>query len=344
MGRVRARPHAGPAAALEAAVAAVSEAIRRIADDARFRTYDPHVGTARRHAREALDAFLAGHSVEAAVAVIRDRHDGERALALAVSTLRMSAGFRDVVAQATRHLSEILPANDPGLAGRMAERACTDELSRQLIALDPSHPLDLIDGEEVVICFMPGAGMSALSVRDAVTSHFGEHSDCTTILPDTKFARFLELANVSPSEYVAMVRRHRGVDLAASATEWEDLSVRIDRDRGHLVDETTLLDGIDGASYGFNPLIAFLAPARYLIERDWSLPLSVTGGILGLHNFVNGSGDPRRFEERIVISPAAGDLMVGEGIRNDFAEVHGLQHDAFASELSCDGGMAPPAP
>ena len=53
-----------------------------------------------------------------------------------------------------------------------------------------------------------------------------------------------------------------------------------------------------------------------------------------LHDFVNGSGDPLRFEQKAVFRASHSDMMVGEARPCDFEEVHGFVRQSFRSRVT----------
>jgi len=314
--------------------------IDEIARASGYRAYSKDgVPNCRRIAMEALEAFFATGSAEVAEDVVKEAHDVALGLAHEMEMTRSSGAFRSLVDVVRQGLASRVPGVDPDLALAVSDRAVGNAVERRLTSLDYSVPLDLLDGEDVVVCYVPGLA-EGVALDEGVTRYRGFGSDCVSIDPDHRLARFLSLANVSSDEYVGLVREFRGVDLREAYPDWRAFHVEGDPSREQVVGGEQLLEAIDGAMYGFNPLVAFKASARFLIERDWSLPLSVTGGVLGLHNFTNGSGDPQRFEGTLTLDTPPEGLMVGEGRRCDFEEAYGFPLSTFDARVE-DGHNSP---
>lgn len=326
----------------------VSEKIEGIARASGYRAYSKDgVPNCRKVAMAALEGFLSTGSIEAAEEVVRASHDVPLGLACEMEMIRSSGAFRSVIEMVRQEILTRCPHMDPQKALSHAGLAVANAVEKRLTSLDDSVPFDVIDGEDVVVCYMPGLpeGLSpeeALESGVGLTSCRGFGSDCVTIDPDEAFARFLTVVNVSSDEYMSLVLEMRGVDLAEANPAWGSFSVLEDPSRDKLLDGDRLLEAIDGCMYGFHPIVAFKAPARFLIERDWSVPLSITGGIVGLHNFKNGSGDPQRFEGTFTVGARPGAFFVGENRRCDFEEVYGFVLSTFDSIVEDGhGGMAP---
>jgi len=316
-------------------------ALDAVARECGFRAFSRNATHAAHElAIAALNAFFATGNPSSAEMSIRNCHNPDAALAIEAETLRANGSLDHIVDAVRSRVLARLPDADRVETGRMVARALTAAIEGRIAAADDSRPLDLIEHEEVVVCFVPGDGVSLI---DGMTRYRGFGSDCVSIEPDERLARFLRLVNVSSEEYVAMVKRHRGVDLW-DYPEWRSFHVPNDPEREQLLTDEEMLDGIDGAFYGFNPLIAFRANARMLIERDWSAPLSVTGGIVGLHDFANGSGAPQRFRKTVQVCAGPTSFIVGEGRPCDFEEAYGWGPKDFESRVEDAHEVSSPLP
>jgi len=316
-------------------------ALDAVARDCGFRSFGRNATPAAHEmAVAALNAFFTTGNPASAEMAILGCHNPDVAIAVEAETLRANGGLDHLVDAVRNRVLARLPTADRIETGRLVARALTIALEGRIAAADDSRPLDLIEHEEVVVCFVPGESESLI---DGMTRYRGFGSDCVSIDPDERLARFLRLVNVSSDEYVDMVKRHRGVDLG-DYPEWRSFQVPGDPDREQLLTDEEILDGIDGAFYGFNPLIAFRANARMLIERDWSVPLSVTGGIVGLHDFANGSGAPQRFRKTVQVCAGPRSFIVGEGRPCDFEEAYGWGPKDFESRVEDSHDAQPPRP
>lgn len=244
------------------------------------------------------------------------------------------------------------------IAARTAEQLC-EEIIDAVDAADGSSPLDAIRGSEVVVCYVPGLGKSQ-GLAATMTSFWTEDSSSLTVVPDAAFMHMLSLANVSVGEWLTAVEKTHGerIDEAAAgasgwqverAAAWARAEAATDPGRPPAVKPARLVLAVDACYLGFTPMVAFNADAGALCARDWNTALAIRGGVLGLHDFVNGSGDPLRFESRIVVQAAPENMMVGEGRACDFTEVHGFLRRSFRSEVTDEElpafeGTHPPRP
>jgi hypothetical protein len=321
--------------------------LSEIAAEAGFRAYRTPPGMDRaRAARRALSAFFrtgdpSAAEAEAARCLPHCVHDAGAEAAAIAGSGRLA------------NLELLLVDAAGGL--RIDEDTVVAELTAALAAClreqDPSSPLDLVSGERVVVCCVPGHG-AAGTVSATLSSHVGEQSSVATLVPDECVARLLHAANVSTAEFLEAARERTGTDPSdpphpdaypegssdpaflsdrARAASWADLAVEHDPSRPSLLSAGEIVDGVEGAPYGFNAMVSFSADAAALVSRDWDSTMEVTGGLLGLHDLVNGSGDPRRFESPAFLDSAPSDFVVGEGWECGLPEVHGLTEAAFSS-------------
>jgi len=312
----------------------ISDSLDEIAEAADFGSFTSNTRTDTHEiARAALSLFFSCESSEAVEDALRNGHAGG-----AVRRMVVDGMDHPLLGEIARKISDaILRHHDlrPEISNQLVRAAINDALDSRLEALDRSVPLDLLGNEEIIVCYIPDLSFERNLFRLS-TTFSGQTSDSTSVCPDNAFARFLGLLNVSPAEYVDIVRRLRGVDLRAGTSAWDEMHFTADQRRGHLIDERRIIEGIDGCPYGFNPMIAFRTNARTLIERDWTKPMTITGGVVGLHDFTNGSGNPQRFEGSITIDACPTDFVVGEGRRNDFFEAYGFAPATFDSRVSDD--------
>jgi len=235
------------------------------------------------------------------------------------------------------------PSERPNLISGAVSASLKRHLADEITKADKSSPIDAMKMAGIVVCHVPG--LAHEGIEATMTSFWDDESSSLTVKPDEKFRRLLMLANISSEEWIEAVERVHGIriDLAdpetsedwelERAAEWTSFRLMPDDSQGPVVDPEELVLAVDNCPMGFTPLLAFAADAAELCTRDWSTHLGVKGGILGLHDFVNGSGDLLSTVGQLRINPCPQEMMVAEGFRNDFLHVHGLEWGSFRCEI-----------
>lgn len=303
--------------------------------------YDPEA--ARLSAIDALSEFFLTTSPLAASAVLAKVSDPALAMFIANENLRAAKLTDAVVEQVMKEVTSRtrIPASKRVIekAAEMVETA----IEKRMAARDDSKPIDFLNDEDLVVCYIPGFH-SGMSFASTLTNHDDEDSNPESIIPNEALARFLKLVNVSSDEYLDLVKAETGVDLRSEpGSLWGDFHVDKDEAKESLISGDAIIDGIYGSPFGFSPLVAFRANPRFLIERDWSQPLQVTGGMIGFHNFINGSGNPQRFEGTLSIKASPSEFIVGEGRRFGLDECYGFGRKAFQSTVMDDVDQLQPS-
>lgn len=323
--------------------------IDRAVTKAGFRRYSPTVANlSPAAAAAAAEAFFASGSLRAAERQAEASLGHADELAEIAGDLLYSRTISSLAVAVREAVLDRFPTASPeDVAGRVAA-AMSDEVYESISAADRSRPIDAFEGSEVVACYVPGLAEAGLA--GTMTDFWTDESSSLTVKPDAAFMRFLELANVSVDGWIEAVRKGTGQRIDEGGPEawqeeraraWRNAECRHDESRGPLAKPSRLVQAVDACYLGFTPMIAFNGNVRHLCSRDWSLPLSLKGGILGLHDFLNGSGDPVRFEQKATLEARPGDMMLGEGRSCDFGEVHGFVRSSFRSRVS-DGQAAAP--
>lgn len=317
-------------------------AINRVVLRAGFRRYSPAVADLSPGAAAATaESFFATGSRNEAECQLEAHLNHASALADLLEDMRHSRLVSAVESAVREAVLDRFPAASPEEVSGRVSSVLVEELTEAIGAADDSSPLEALRGSEIVACYVPGLSKGGLA--STMTSFWTDESSCLTVKPDFAFMRFLELANIEVPEWIDAVQKatgHRVDDNgpeewhAERAEAWRQAACGHDKSRGALAKPARLVQAVDACYLGFTPLIAFNADAGRLCARDWSCPLSLKGGILGLHDFLNGSGDPVRFEQKVVIEAAVGDMMLGEGRSCDFEEVHGFVKSSFRSKVS----------
>lgn len=330
--------------------APVRDSIDRLVRKAGFRRYRPmNAGWAFDAAVAATHAFFQSGSTKPSEQLISESVDPASEYAVFMDDIRRSHAFavlRDTAADA-------VAARFPGAAWVDVVSRTASMLAEEIVeavdAADDSVPLDAIGGAEVVVCYVPGLSEGA-DVSSTMTSFWTDESSSLTVRPDVAFMHLLSLANVSVQEWLDAVEKSTGErpDCPAGDGSWKDeraavwsgAYAEVDPSRPPLVKPSRLVEAVDACYLGFSPLIAFNADAGSLCARNWETPIGVKGGVLGLHDFVNGSGDPLRFEQKVVVQARPCNMMVGEARACDFNEVHGFVRKSFRSKVTEEAPLA----
>jgi hypothetical protein len=222
------------------------------------------------------------------------------------------------------------------IVGRTTLLHLVDEVRRA----DTSTPLDISDGKEVTVCFIPGSSR-VKDYRDTATLSWMDRSDSISIYPDRTFVEFLSAVGVSKADWLAAVERNTTMasavrmrdHLAERTATWNEITEW--GTSGSLdIDDDDLVAAVDACPHGFTPVIAFTMEAEEVFSMDFTETLEVTGGIVGLHNFTTGSGDPLRFEGTLRFSPGVGDMHIADDQPLGLIATHGFLSSAFVSTVS----------
>jgi hypothetical protein len=78
-------------------------------------------------------------------------------------------------------------------------------------------------------------------------------------------------------------------------------------------------------------MIAFTMDAEEVFQMNFHEVLEVTGGIVGLHDFSNGTGDPIRFEGTLRLTPNVRDMHLCDDQPLGLIATHGFLDSSFTS-------------
>lgn len=328
-----------------------AEAIDRIVAKAGYRRYRAGgPGWSREAVLAAVGAFFATGSLAKARSEISTGMDATTELAELLDDIKLSQPFSAILESAAASVVRRFPRVGLGDARARIASVLAGEIAEAIIAADRSEPVDAVRGTEVVVCYVPGLS-KARRLEDTMTSCWTASSSSLTVKPDAAMMRLLSLANVSVGQWLDAVEEVNGERLDAygggpewtreRAAAWSEAEAACDPSSPPLVKPKRLVEAVDACWLGFTPMIAFSADAATLLGRDWDRALGVKGGVLGLHDFVNGSGDPLRFEQKAVFTVSPSDMMVGEARDCDFEQVHGFVRQSFRSRLTDEDAPAP---
>jgi hypothetical protein len=243
----------------------------------------------------------------------------------------------------TETIAERVSSGRPDLvADDMVEvigRTTLGHIADEIVSADRSNPLDIAVGKQVTVCYIPGSSEAA-NYWDIATTSWLPKSDSLSIYPDRTFLDFLSVVGLNKSEWMAAVDRnvtsgalgrmnHLHAERIAAWARVEDWA-----QNGSLeVDVDDVVAAVDACPYGFTPMIAFTMDADEVFSMDFTDTLEVTGGIVGLHDFTNGSGDPIRFEGTLKLSPSVRDMHLADDQPLGLIATHGFLSSSFQSTV-----------
>jgi hypothetical protein len=315
--------------------AAITDRMDECCDFADYRAFKPDrdAASAKLSEIDALSEFFLKGSPAAAAAGIARASDPAMAMIEATERLASSGLTDALVEQVVRETASRNRGTALDLIEALAFDMVNKAIERRMSDRDNSEPFDAFNSEGIIVCYIPGFHQG-MSFASTMTAHDGTECTPGSVIPDAAFERFLRLLNVSSDDYIRLVKEDSGIDLIATGERWREVSTSCDATRGPLLSDEAIIDGLFGSPYGFTPLVSFRADPRFLIERDWTEPMTITGGMIGLHDFVNGSGNPQRFDGSMTILASPSEFIVGEGRRFGFDEVYGFGRNAFKSRVS----------
>lgn len=331
------------AADINAAINAsdIKVAISTFCEGSRFREFAPvrsAWGTAA--VEQALQAFLRDGKtelVEKQLAHSVDTSDALHDLALEISSSGLYSKLVDNVVQS---VAADHPSVAPDKLENRASGAVFEAFMSEIKARDQSRPLDAMRGNSVSLVYIPFHD-NLRSADTTKTSWWGDSSDAINIKPDQVFINFMKLANVSKQAWFEALREARRdvlndgdlseKDKRARAAAWSRANWSVSGEP--LVEVQNLVEAVDLCTLGFTPFIAFNMDAYKLVNRKWQQGLAITGGILGLHDFAYGSGNPIRFEGQCVVPAKPRNFLLHDRIEHNLAKVHGFTNAAFHSKV-----------
>ncbi len=313
-----------------------------------YRRFRPDETLEKRVAlHEAVRVYLGSGNKGAAEGVVEDAYD-PYALRLELQGDVSHAPFFGTV---TACVLETISRRRPDIVGEDASeivgRTTLGYLVEAILSADRSSPLDIATGKQVTVCFIPGSGQ-AENYWDIATTSWLVKSDSLSVYPDRTFLDFLAVVGLNKAEWLAAVDRnvtstaisrmnHFHAERTNAWQKVEDWEANGSLD----VDVDDVVAAVDACPYGFTPMIAFTMDAEEIFAMDFSETLEVTGGIVGLHDFTNGSGDPIRFEGTLRLSPSAGDMHLADDEPLGLIATHGFLSSSFQSVVQRVSDLSP---
>jgi len=100
------------------------------------------------------------------------------------------------------------------------------------------------------------------------------------------------------------------------------LSTIRDHDRPFAIEPDRLYEIVENATYGGCPTFVARVPLADLFQGAYDKPFLATGGMIGLHNFANGSGDIVLATEPVLIDPTKGSFYVHSTTKSAVNDVY----------------------
>lgn len=320
--------------------------IGRISKDLGFRKYYETNNTHDdRVISEAISTFFPDHEIDKVSGYLAEHaqnHFNDSDITAAIKNHRCFPMILDAVVDRLKERFSGIPTLT---ITKCTSEIIVDDTIKAAILLDKSKPFDVLQNKDVTLAYIPGLQVAA-DMESTMTDFWQEavYSTSLSIKPDNALANFLKLANMSVNGWLEAVEAVHGVRLDETdefaddweqdrAKAWQQFNVVVDASAELLVDATDLIHAVDSCVFGFSPMVIFKAPATDVLSLSWEQPLLITGGILGLHDFKNGHGDPICFDGSITIHPATTEIKVADLMENDLMSVHGLFASSFFSSV-----------
>lgn len=311
----------------------VQQYLNRLADRSKFKAFEAKgQDFGFDLIEDAVDLFMDTCDPKQCENFIREHYDASENLHDFVRDVITSAGFSDLISSVHQRVARRFPE-----AVRSLDNLVTDIVLDRLIDLvekrDKSRPLDLLKSAKMTVAYLPGLDREQRIF--ATTKAMTKDQEVATIIPERTLKTLLQLANVDKETWVGAVEEVLGTRLydednltaeAWKAARWTTIGKPI-------VNMERLVEAIDICRYGFSPMIAFEINAYKFVTRDWSKGFSVTGGIVGLHDFKYGSGEPLRFEGTAHIFATPRDFMLPEREVFGLSQCHGFTEDSFRTRM-----------
>jgi hypothetical protein len=338
------------AAAVHAALQSsrLRDQVALLCEQARFREYTPvRTDWGVAGVEETIHQFLKHGDTAKAEKNLTTNIDTSDALHDLTRSITATAIYDEIVRFASAEVKVECPdVPDSQVENRIAG-AVLDLTIDEIRRIDPSKPFDALRGSQLNLVYVPSHD-NRKQVTTSRTSWWGASSDATSIKPDQAFVEFMKLANVSKQSWLAGLKQ-AGFDIeldgdlsegerAERRKAWADVDWTVSCEP--VTDVSKIVHAVDLCPYGFTPFVAFSMDAFKIVNRKWSQAMAVTGGVLGLHDFAFGSGNPIRFEGNLILPAKTGNVVLHDRLKHNLSKVHGFTAQAFKSKFKDLGGEA----
>jgi len=106
-----------------------------------------------------------------------------------------------------------------------------------------------------------------------------------------------------------------------------------DHDRPASLSMDSLFTVLDNATYGGVPCYVMRVPLKDLVAGKFDTPFLATGGFVGLHDFINGSGYIEAPDGPVLIDPSNGGFRVRES-KDEVDDVYGIVHRYYEARVA----------
>ncbi len=288
---------------------------------------------------DAIEVFLESENIAACEQYLAKHLDTSEALHDLLRDLMHMRDFSPLVEALSVRVVKRFPETRKILTN-IASEVVMDAAINIVRRKDTSSPLDALKGVGITVAYMPNFDRMKSS-RMPTVSYFSEEKDATTIAPDQVFRDFMALTGLTKEQWITVVSDRTGVTLdhpsddthrsGVIAKEWQR-ATWVPKGKP-LVTPEQLFDAVDASAHGFSPLVAISTDAYRFVKRDWTKAMSITGGVLGLHDFDNGTGDPLRFERVRVLEARPCQFVQPELQKFGLALSHGFTDKTFAGRM-----------
>lgn len=293
---------------------------------------------------DAIEVFLETENVKACERYLAKHLDTSEALHDLLRDVMHMNDYSPLIETLSRRAVKRFPETKKILPN-VASEIVMSTIINIVRARDPSSPLDALKGVNVTLAYIPGFDRMK-SGRIPAVQYFSEEKDATTIAPDRSFRDFMAMAGMSKDQWLKIVLEKSGIQLDKPNTaKHVDNVVAREWKRAEwtpkgksIVSPEQLFDAIDNCAHGFSPFLAISIDAYRFIKRDWSKPMTVTGGVLGLHDFDNGTGDPLRFEGSRTLTTRPCHFIQPEIQKFGLSFSHGFTENTFKGRMKDANG------
>lgn len=319
---------------------AVQASLEALCTKIRFREFSSHDQNIDPDTvSDAIEVFLESENVKSCELHLAKHLDTSEALHDLLRDVMHMREFSPLIEALSRRVVKRFPETKKILAN-VASEVVMDAAINIVRRRDTSSPLDALKGFNVTLAYMPNFDRMK-SARMPTVSYFSDEKDATTIAPDQVFRDFMALAGITKEQWLKVVSERTGVELDQPsddtrgskiiAQEWKRANW-VPKGKP-LVMAEQLFEAIDASAHGFSPLIAINLDAYRFVKRDWSKAMSITGGVLGLHDFDNGTGDPLRFEGTRILETRPCQFVQPELQKFGLALSHGFTEKTFNGRM-----------
>lgn len=185
---------------------------------------------------------------------------------------------------------------------------------------------------------------AGLSVEDERLEKTAPSFALQYAMPNDALARVLSFLNLSKPQFLALVKRRKGIDLLSTkdhggetgawryrpeyAADWRAMHVRHDPHRSQLLGDDEIVEIFDNASYSGQLAIAGMVDADFCLPKGPYPALGLSGRFqIGIIDYVWGSGHTVTWDGALTVDLSRGQAGTAPGY--DFSGVCDFAIDYF---------------